>query len=759
MSSVTPPNAPRPVPAGRPVPPPSGGGGTGAPTIDPIKLLKKWKFVLAAAVFVGIVFGVAIHMVWVRTYPIYESAVTFEAKPPPSADLLEGATLDADFMEQFMATQASRMESRDILERVTQDPRLQAEAPEWSKRFIESNGAFNYQKATEDLEKRVSAGPMGGTSYVRLKVTWTDKEDVASMARLMKEAYYSDLQTKNNQATSENRAAIQDAITNTKREIDNLTERRNRLIRDEEVTGLAEQQTITRERLSIIAVEMNNIGLELREMEVQLERMNKMVESEGGIRYNDSQRQMVNQSPIVQQLKANKDLLETRLKELRQMGFMPGHREYKMIETQIDATEQQITVTSERELAKLFDAEKDMLESQIMQSQAKIADLTTRQEELEQGLEDMTRTITEIRDITDQIQAMNNSLADRRAALEDIQTASSTSASNRMIVVESARIPDRPTMPKILLMVPLGVVLITGLTAASILAAEFLDQRVKSPSDLAAMPRTKILGTVPLADEDPAVGGQFDTVMRDATRSAVAESFRQIRTGVLKKLERSGHKTCLVFAGMPGSGASAVTINLGLACSSVDRKVLIIDANFRRASIHKTLGLREGPGLGEVLAGSALLKDVVQSVPSEGGHTDVLTAGASSSRVFERLGTEAMTRVLAEAKEHYDIVFIDTAPAIVAGDASSLAQRCDASIQITRAMAETRGMVGRVKNEFSDAPAEMLGIVVNAVRSAAGGYMKRNIRTSTRYHEGDPGAVPNIAPGKPQRDAPGENAA
>ena len=136
------------------------------------------------------------------------------------------------------------------------------------------------------------------------------------------------------------------------------------------------------------------------------------------------------------------------------------------------------------------------------------------------------------------------------------------------------------------------------------------------------------------------------------------------------------------------------------------------------------------------------------------------SAGSPSKRMFERLGTAPMTALLQQAGAEYDVAFLDCAPAIVAGDASSLAQRCDASILVTRALAETRGMVGRVKNEFADAPAVLLGIVVNAVRSAAGGYMKRNIRTSAEYHAHDQsGPGPNTAPKKPEPVGSGENSA
>jgi succinoglycan biosynthesis transport protein ExoP len=756
MSSAVPPKPTSNLPGARPAP--AGAPAGGAPAIDPIKLLKKWKYVLAASVVVGAVFGLVGHFVWVWTWPIYQSTVTYEALPPQDPSLIDQQTIDEDAIEQFMATQADRMLSMTILERVAQDPRLQAEAPNWSQKFVMPDGTFDYLEALERLEKMAKARPVGGTYYVRMQVSWKKPEDAAGIARLLREAYLTDLQNMRGLENSDRRTAIQTSITNIERRIDQLTERRSRLIRDDEITGLAEQATITREKLSIIAMEKNNIGLEMQAMQTQLDRMNEMLKSEGGVPYTDTQRQTVEMSPIVQQMKANKELLETRLTELRRSGIMPGHREYKMIENQIAANEQQISLTRERELAKLFDAERDTLESQIRQSQAQIAGLLAEEEDLLVELQDVTRTITEIGDITDQIEAMNQTLAERNDALEDIEVSSATSAANRMIVRERERVPDRATLPQLLLSIPAGVLLISGLTAGIILAAEFLDQRVKSPADLAAMPRMRILGTVPLADEDPTVGGHFNTVMRDASRSVVAESFRQLRTTVLKKMDDGGHKTCLFFAAMPGSGASSMVSNLALAASGVNRRVLVIDANFRRPSMHAMFGLREGPGLSDVLAGDATLESAVQEVSFEGGTVHVLTAGSASKRVFERLGTEPMTAVLASAGSAYDVTFVDTAPAIVAGDAMSLAQRCDASIQVTRAMAETRGLVGRVKNDFADAPAQLLGVVVNAVRSAAGGYMKRNIRTSAAYHAGS-SATSSGQPKSAKAVASGEDAA
>jgi capsular exopolysaccharide synthesis family protein len=162
--------------------------------------------------------------------------------------------------------------------------------------------------------------------------------------------------------------------------------------------------------------------------------------------------------------------------------------------------------------------------------------------------------------------------------------------------------------------------------------------------------------------------------------------------------------------------------------------VLIIDANFRRPSLHRIMGLQESPGLADLLAGRRELDAVVQATSTP--NLDLLSAGSKEVRVFERLSAQSMSELLTVARARYDIVLIDVAPVVVAGDAMGLAQKCDATVLVVRANAEKRGMVARVRNELSDTRSEFLGVVVNGVRSAAGGYMKGNIKAAAEYQEG-----------------------
>jgi capsular exopolysaccharide synthesis family protein len=240
---------------------------------------------------------------------------------------------------------------------------------------------------------------------------------------------------------------------------------------------------------------------------------------------------------------------------------------------------------------------------------------------------------------------------------------------------------------------------------------------------------------VPDASEDPAGASAVETAFRDRERGVMAESFRQIRSGLLKRMNQMDQKTLLIVSGMPGSGATSVISNLAYSFAAADRRVLVIDANLRRPAHHRIFGLPEAPGLADVLAGTHTLDNTVQR--SADRRVDVLVAGTRENRVFERLSTDAMGAVLRRAREQYDLVLIDAAPMVVSGDALGLASRCDASLLVVRALSEKRGMVARLRNELAEAKAELLGILVNGVKSAAGGYLKGNIKATHDYQTKD----------------------
>jgi Mrp family chromosome partitioning ATPase len=141
--------------------------------------------------------------------------------------------------------------------------------------------------------------------------------------------------------------------------------------------------------------------------------------------------------------------------------------------------------------------------------------------------------------------------------------------------------------------------------------------------------------------------------------------------------------------------------------------------------------LPESPGLVDVLTGAARLDQAIQRTAD--GRVSVLSVGTKEKRNLEMLATNGMSDLLAEARGKFDLVLIDVAPAIVSGDALTLAAKCDASVLVVRAMSEKRGLIARLRNDLTDTRAEFLGVIVNAVKASAGGYLKSNIKASSEY--------------------------
>jgi capsular exopolysaccharide synthesis family protein len=360
-------------------------------------------------------------------------------------------------------------------------------------------------------------------------------------------------------------------------------------------------------------------------------------------------------------------------------------------------------------------------------------------------MEALTRKLNElvvvqnrITDIEAKVDQNTELVSDYQIRRKGLQTTTRMDVSDRVILYSPERIPQIMAFPKLYIMIPAGVFVIGGLFAAGIVLFETIDQRVKSATDIAAMPMARVLGVLPHAAEDPSDVKTIETVYRDHPSGVLAEGYRQTRALTLKQMRQVGARSVAIIPTMPGSGASTVAANLAQAYAAADLKTLLIDANFRRPRQHAIFGLEEAPGLSDVLAGTLRLDEAARATGYDG--LDVLSTGSADSRRQERLATDTMVRLIADALGSYDYVIVDVAPIVVSGDAINMANKVDATILVTRAYSEKRGMVARVLRELGEQPAETLGVIVNGVRAAAGGYLRRNIIATHKYQSSAPKA-------------------
>ncbi|MCB9845623.1 MAG: polysaccharide biosynthesis tyrosine autokinase [Phycisphaeraceae bacterium] len=709
--------------------------------IDPVRLLKKYKWLLVISLLVGAVIGGAAHFVLMRVYPIYEKTAIFEILAPKVDPAEPNVKPDEDELERFMATQVLAMRSETVLQRVVDDPGLMTYAPKWASQFKEK-GAVNRNEARRELEDIVAARVMSGSQFIKLGVRWTDAKDVTWLVNRVREEYISWLGQRERDFRQRTMQSIKTQIDGLDTEIKGMQQRREDELKNRGIDSLDARFNEANEGIRLAQEQEANILAALEAYQDALKRYEADASAPGGIRFDDVLRSEVEQQPIVQEHLRAIQALESQLRTLANSGFGTEHVQYKATKAQLDGERAQLDALREQELVRMFNGRLESTRNNIQQFKAQLNEAQARIARYKERASELTQVKKVIEDYDTNIDSLTRQrgeLQQKDRELKALQEqATQRDYAERVLYLDRIRQvqwddvpPDIPVFPTLKIMIPLGVVLIGGLTASGVVLRELLDQRVKSAADVALIPRTRVVGMIPAAANDPSRPKAVETAFRDQPNGVIAEAYRQVRAQVMDRMQKAGHRSLLVVAGMPDSGATSAAINLAMGMAASDRRVLLIDANLRRPAVHRILARAEQPGLVDVLSGSQTLEATIQQ--TENPNLDVLAVGSRPQRLYERLASEAMGKLMGDATARYDLVIIDTAPAVVSGDAQALAGRCDATLLVVRAFNEKRGLVARVRGQFEESNSEFLGVLVNGVRIAAGGYMKRNIRVTHAY--------------------------
>ena len=238
--------------------------------------------------------------------------------------------------------------------------------------------------------------------------------------------------------------------------------------------------------------------------------------------------------------------------------------------------------------------------------------------------------------------------------------------------------------------------------------------------------------------DDESKPSKAEFVVRESPQSILAENYRQVSTNLLKSLSDDVGAIVGVFSAIPESGVTTIISNLASSVKVVGKRVLVIDTNFRKPGVARMFGVSEdASGLSDMLAGNSEFNNVIQTT-SYG--IDIINAG--QGRMIELLNTPKMSEVMDIARQKYDIVFIDTAPAGIAAEAIVVANRVDASILVVRAMRDQRGLVTRLVGQLSAQKGKFIGAILNRPEQTAGGYYRKNSQVMVGYGSSPPKATP-----------------
>jgi succinoglycan biosynthesis transport protein ExoP len=312
--------------------------------------------------------------------------------------------------------------------------------------------------------------------------------------------------------------------------------------------------------------------------------------------------------------------------------------------------------------------------------------------------------------------------------LEKLKEAGVTAGlrSNNVRPVDIARVPTGPSEPNLPrnLSLALALGLTTGIGLAFVL--ESIDNTVRTPEQAQILSGLPSLGMIPLGSSIRTQASAQQRLTVAASREAVelitqsrpqsqmAESYRALRTSLLLTSLGTPPKVILITSALPEEGKTTTSINCAIVLAQKGTRVLLIDADLRRPSIHKTLGMGPKVGLSNVLTGAVTLQEATlrsNILPN----LFVLPAGTPPPNPAELLASLEMKDILTKLREQYDHIVVDTPPTLSVTDAVIMSTRADAVVLVIRSGQTTKQALRRARDILMQVNARVCGVLMNAV--------------------------------------------
>jgi polysaccharide biosynthesis transport protein len=278
-------------------------------------------------------------------------------------------------------------------------------------------------------------------------------------------------------------------------------------------------------------------------------------------------------------------------------------------------------------------------------------------------------------------------------------------------VVDLAQPENKPVRPNIPLNISLGVIvgLIMGFGLAFFI--EYLDTSVKTIDDVERALQAPVLGVIPQ---------NVGSLLQEGPDSPHAEAYRVLRTNLLFSRKENDLRTITVVSGGAGEGKSTTIFNLATVFAQNGARVLLVDSDLRRPSLHKVLNVSNSLGLTNLLLKQNTIEEVIQTTPLPTLH--FLASGKLPSSSLGVLNSSQMRDFIQKARERYDFVFFDSPPIMGVSDASILASEVDIALLVIQYRKYPQVMTQRAKQMVEKVGGNLLGVVLNNINISQDSY-------------------------------------
>lgn len=281
-----------------------------------------------------------------------------------------------------------------------------------------------------------------------------------------------------------------------------------------------------------------------------------------------------------------------------------------------------------------------------------------------------------------------------------------------VLIIDDARIPDKPAKPNRKLIVILGLFIGLGLSFAYVFLKNYFDNSVKTPEDIQRK-NINVLAWIPQVDGlSLNIKSKFDFIVAARPDSIPAEAYRALRTRVqFSRPDKASLKTILITSPSPQEGKTTVAINLAGSFALANKKTLIVDCDLRKPRLHQILERDKKPGLIDYLVGDYKLDQVINSTEING--LSIITSGTIPPNPSEMLDSKQMEDFLTEMRSKFDYVILDSPPIVAVTDAEILAKKVDGSILVISADVTELSLLDRAVQLLKHDNSIIIGAVLN----------------------------------------------
>ncbi len=693
---------------------------------DVWRVIRANMMLIICTVAVFLLLGIVAYFWLAKYHPRYTAVGLIEVQPQVIIDPLlsgSGRPLDRNAIELEQRTQAQLLKHDSLLSNVlTRSTELRS--TNW---FAELNG--DVRLAKEDLLSRLSITPIVDTKLIMVSASYKDPRDAKVMVEQLVDQHL--------RQQSENRRNVELRRSQALNEMRNINQiRLNELNEQLRLRGskLAVDAMGVPGHLVAIEQQAGRLVTQLVEQESRLEAARTAYERaiaqlEAGQDPAEID-EMIARDGMLNGYRQNVDMIDVQLAEMAKLG--PDHPVVKQLNDRREALLKKYDDLRAEQASKYRAAYLDRLKAAMAIEELAVERMSKQLESVRTDLAALTADLNSYLVLLEEQKTVRDTLTKIGKELEDIRAYQSRADQAGVFWSQRPDVPDTRSFPKLPITLALSVMLGLALSLGLAFLREMLDTSVKSPRDIARIGQLNMLGIVPDEEDDPQIAGvRLPLAIFEAPHSIVAEQLRQIRTRLQHSVSLDTTRAILVTSAGPEDGKTTIACNLAAGLALNGRRILLVDANFRRPQLHQVFSVGNDKGFSNALAAPDEYAQYVKetSIPN----LSVMACGPKPPNATELLESQLLIDFIDHVLDDYDHIVFDSGPLLFVSESVALAPRVDGVVTVVRAQQNSRGALQRVRDTLRQIKAQQIGVVLNAVKAQGGGYYARNIRTYYEY--------------------------